>query len=110
MVVALEPIRRAMSEAKKIEKGEKAERETGNYRLYRETMDKVVEIAVRHSTTPSVTIRCHQRRTKAAPGVIRGPSSFAGRWRPADEPAEPAWVPDHRNRPPNGANRYCGCG
>lgn len=45
MVVALEPIRRAMSEAKKIEKGEKAERETGNYRLYRETMDKVVEIA-----------------------------------------------------------------
>ena len=42
MVVALEPTRRAMSEAKKIEK---AERETGNYRLYRDTMEKVVEIA-----------------------------------------------------------------
>jgi hypothetical protein len=42
MVVALEPIRRAMNEAKKNEKGD---RETGNYRLYRETMDKVVEIA-----------------------------------------------------------------
>lgn len=43
MVVALEPIRRAMSDVKKSEKG--GERETGNYRLYRETMDKVVEIA-----------------------------------------------------------------